>query len=663
MSQHAVELCALLVDETYGELTSRIFTILLRRGRLTIRLLQEHSQLSQRQLRHGLAVLIQQNLIYHFYEHDTKETFYEANVTAAYSLARSGKFIEIAEARYGSVGQNIVRNLLLLGQATVSNLIEACQSEKQQENGVGPSNGMNGNGHHNPFADQLEHTLSELYEVGFVEAVTSRMFRSPTDTRNEIEKTILKGSYGGSTKGTKQKEELEEIVREKLQALRDEDMEWKSKGKKRAHKGDLNGANGNSKRRRLSNGDHAQVYEGIRLDRDLLIRINYDKYIVTLRNNRLVELAYNRIGETTSHVYAEILRLMEERILRCQIDPKVDNTDDLLDGPSVTTMELAAALSPTINVATGIGKVSSDRINTSHLKIEISERKSNMKPEIYENAEEEDSEQDHDMNGNGNIPEVDEDSDSHGEDPFVDEQVGKASKQTARGTKRAKVTFDDEMPKTASSEESRLQQLKNHLLLLAADDCRFLRRCGENGKGEWTVDFENLVEHLKESEVNFILQENFGPEGHRLVRMMRKLGKVDEKMLYHAALLNQKDIRTKLAEMQMAGMVEVQCIPRDAAHTVNRSIYLWFFDADRVSSLLLNKIYKTMTRCLQRLEIERRRATGILSLAARSDVKNNETDALNGEQLNLLQNFRVKEEMLVGQIARLDDLVGIFRDY
>lgn len=401
------------------------------------------------------------------------------------------------------------------------------------------------------------------------------------------------------------------------------------------------------------------------MKRDLLLRINHEKFTVTLRNDRLVELAYHQIGETTSHVYAEILRLMEDSISRCQVDPKVDDTDDPYDRSAVTTMELAAALSPTINVATGIGKVSTDRINTSVLREEVMDRKTKIKPDLPRRAtsDEAESDHDHEMNGNENIPEVDGDSDSQGDDPFAEDYIRGEPEQASKGLKRAKVTFDSDTVMAASSEENRLLQLKNHLALLAADDCRFLRRCGDNGKGEWTVDFEPLVDHLKESEVNFILHENFGPEGHRLVRMMRKLGKLDEKFLYQAALLNQKDVRTKLAEMQMAGMVEVQCIPRDANHTVNRSIYLWFFDADRVSTLLLNRLYKTMTRCLQRLEIERRRAGGILSLAARSDVKNNETDALNGEQLNLLQNFRDKESMLLGQLARLDELVGIFRDY
>jgi DNA-directed RNA polymerase III subunit RPC3 len=401
------------------------------------------------------------------------------------------------------------------------------------------------------------------------------------------------------------------------------------------------------------------------MKRDLLLRINYEKFTVTLRNDRLVELVRDRIGETTSKVYAEVLRLIEDQISRCQLDPEIDDIDDLTDGPSITTMQLSTEISDEINIATGIGKAPSHKINTSLFKKEITERKLKTEEDIEDegggsaSSDEEESEQeDHEMNETETVTDATEDFEDHGEDHFKDET-------TANSHKRAKVTFEDDIAQPTSQEASdnRVLQLRNHLMLLATDSCRFLRRCGLDGRGQWTVDYDQLVDHLRETEVNLILFENFGLEGHRLVRMMRKMGKLDEKMLPNTALMSQKDLRTKLAEMQMAGMVEVQCVPRDAAHTVNRSIYLWFFDADRVASMLLHKVYKTMSRCLQRLEIERRRASGILSLAARSDVQEKIEVFFNGEQLNLLQNFRAKEEMLVGQLARLDDLVGIFRDY
>jgi DNA-directed RNA polymerase III subunit RPC3 len=366
-----------------------------------------------------------------------------------------------------------------------------------------------------------------------------------------------------------------------------------------------------------------------------------------------VELACDRIGETTSRVYAGVLQLIEDRIPRCQLDLKIDDVDDRPNGPSVSTIDLFAALGDTVNVAAGIGKSKRD---TRAPRKEIPEKGRNVRldsdgddDDNASNNERKPEEGNNDMNGNGDVPEIGQNSDSD-EDPVVEKAV-------VKGSKRPKVTFEEE---PEYSREDRLVQLKKHLELLEADECRFLRRCGQN---EWTVDFQDLVNHLKESEVNFILLENFGALGHRLIRMMRKYGKLDEKVLPQTALTTQKEIRTKLAEMQMAGIVEVQCIPRDAAHTVNRSIYLWFFDADRVTSMLLNNIYKTMTRCIQRLEIERRKASDILSLAVRSDVRENESEVLTAEQLNRLQNFRDKEEMLLGQAARLDGLVGIFRDY
>lgn len=401
--------------------------------------------------------------------------------------------------------------------------------------------------------------------------------------------------------------------------------------------------------------------------RDLLLRINYEKFTVTLRNDRLVELARERIGETTSRVYAEILRLMEHQIPRCQLDPDIDDMEDLADGPSITTRQLSCEISDEINVAMGIGKTSSNKINDSLFKKEISARRLKVEEGFDDEAhgtassEDEESEpEDHDMNGNGNgaVADATRVFDELGDDPFEDES-------NIKSLKRAKVTFEDDIvqPTAQEASENRLLQLKNHLMLLATDSCGFLRRCGSDGGGQWTVDYDYLIAHIRESEVNFMLLENFGQEGHRLVRMMRRLGKVDEKMLPNTALMGQKDIRTKLAEMQMAGMIEVQCIPRDSAHTVNRSIYLWFFDADRVTALVVTKIYKTMARCLQRLEIERRRASGILTLAARSDIQGDIEKALTPNQMNRLREFRSTEDKLVGQLARLDELVCIFRDY
>lgn len=389
----------------------------------------------------------------------------------------------------------------------------------------------------------------------------------------------------------------------------------------------------------------------------MVVRVNYEKCTVALRNRRLVELANSRIGETTAQVYAELLRLLVENIQRCRADPTVDDLDDIPDGPTITTMELSLAISKTVKLSKGIG----DPSHTNKLEIEKRAHADEAEVEAGTKSDDDVSDEGVEMNGIGNIPEVDEHSADDGDDPFAD---------ASRPAKRAKVTFQEKLPKgkqkqeTSDDRELRLTYLKRHLQLLAEDSCQFIRKCGNAGFNEWTVDFEPLVEHLRESELDTILLENFGQGGHRLVRMLRRLGKLEEKALPNLALMKQKDIRTKMAEMQMAGMVDIQEVPRDASRNTSRMIFLWYFDLERVSSILLDSVYKAMSRCFQRLEVEKRRASGILAMADRTDVREtSEEEVLDEAQLRMLEEIRTIEEKLLGQIARLDELVGIFRDY
>lgn len=662
-SKHAVELCALLVDEIYGELSSRIFTILLRRGRLQIKQLSRHTGLNDRQVQHGLVVLVQQGLVYFNSEKvsNVVTTYYEANHDAAYGLVRSGKIMEAVESRYGLDAKDVVQNLFLLGHTKVSDLEKvyerkAKSKSKNCANSNGESNGDNEQDKTPKISvGQLHAILIRLLEARIIQPVVSSMFLSPTDTYEKAERELLK-TYGGSTKGVKQKDEMNSKIRERLQAIRSEGQNWQLKCKKRPLNGaQSNGVNGAAKRRRLSNGgafvNSSSQYEddGSRLDPDLILRINYEKCIVALRNQQVVALANDRIGETTSLIYAQGLRLIEEKIERCRLDPKVDDMDDLVEGPTFTTMEVAAALSKSVNAARGIGKESgpSDHPPVSSQKAKKRRADGIDEDEVMATT-----------NGNANGADGDHEFDILRDDPFADEDI--------RPAKRTRVTFQDQLlsPSSYEDSENRILQVKKHLQILAQDECKFLRHLGGRGQGEWAVDFDAIIHYMQEAELDVMMLEKYGKSGHRLARMMRKLGKLDEKQLPNLALMKQKDIRTKLAEMQMAGVVDIQEVPRDAGRTTARTIFLWYFDTERVSAILLDSIYKSMSRCYQRLDVEKRRSQDILTLTERSDVRDQPPEEyLDESQVVILEEIRAKERNLLGQIHRLDEMVGVFRDY
>jgi DNA-directed RNA polymerase III subunit RPC3 len=229
-------------------------------------------------------VLVQENLVYHHFDEDTNATHYEAHPEAAYMLVRSGKIVEIARSRYGDLAAEIVGNLFLSGHSTVKELVswyqaKSAEVEAKRKREERLQNGHNGQGKASApvqtpapafSTGQIHGMLTELLESGLIQPLSGDMFLSPTDTYDNIAKETLKEEYGGNIKGTKQKEELKEKIRERLYALRSE-REWKPKGKKRSLNGNhANGVNGASKRRRLSNGavngDYYIEDDGTRLD-------------------------------------------------------------------------------------------------------------------------------------------------------------------------------------------------------------------------------------------------------------------------------------------------------------------------------------------------------------------------------------------------------------
>lgn len=377
----------------------------------------------------------------------------------------------------------------------------------------------------------------------------------------------------------------------------------------------------------------------------MIIRVNYEKCLVFLRSQRLILTVNDRIGKTTSLIYGEALRIIEEKISRCQLDPQVDLIGDDADCPVFTTMELTAAIGNHINPAVGIANLGDEKINANGYG-------TNSRSRTKTDA--------------ANYDSI---SDSENEIKLepVDEYITTSNDlHHSLETKRNQNTFhqDAHRKNISGHSENNTQYVKNHLMLLAADEYKFLRKCGNAGLGEWTVDFHVVVNHLREEELNSMLLENFGNSGHRIVRILRNLGKLEEKQLPNLALMKQKDVRTKLVELQIAGIVDIQEVPKDTSRSVYRTIFLWYFDQERVLKMFVDNVYKIMSRALQRLEVERRKEQEVLRLTQRSDVRDQDpSEYLDRGELLRLAGYFTKEELLLTQITRLDELIGVFRDY
>lgn len=366
----------------------------------------------------------------------------------------------------------------------------------------------------------------------------------------------------------------------------------------------------------------------------MVVRVNHEKLAVALRNQHLVEVAEHYIGVTTAFVYSKLLALMEDKIPRCRRDPLIDDPDEIEESPIISTIDIMTSLPKSLDMSQGIGKLTDE------------ERGAKVKADA-----DDDVDMARDVGQNGHVPEADLKSDSEEDDirPLT----------PARSNK---VTFENKKPEVLVDKRVRMEQVRQHLLLLSEDKRGFVKKLGGAGRTSWTVNFKELGGVLRDRELDTVIFAKFQEKGIRLARILREKGKLEEKQICNLALMKQKDARTLLVEMQMAGYVDIQEVPKDATRMPTKTFFLWYFDTERVTKLLTDGIYKAMCRSLQRLDVERYRDRMAIETSERTDV-NGDLELLTADTAIDLKNYLKKEELLSGLMAKLDKTAAVFRDY
>ncbi|PYI12803.1 DNA-directed RNA polymerase III subunit rpc3 [Aspergillus violaceofuscus CBS 115571] len=622
-SQYAAELCALLVEDNFGELFARIFSILQRYDRLSFPRLRFYSRLSDRQLRHGLAAMIQQHLIYHYTSYDEGVTYYEPNPQAAYYLVRSGKILAFIQDRLGKYAATVMSTIMYLGHAQISHLetLPELRSGPSEADGInddlegeGAEERVNGHNVDGPIEQPalLHPTLKALASHGYLIRVRDAQFQSYADNALDAERAIKSRPDVKQMKGKR----LEETVLDGTLAMLREKLD-----------GDLtrglmhNGLPRGAKRRPGSGSadksaqmdydmeDEAEEEnewsdddmggDATPMESGIVVRVNYEKLDVALRNRRFLDLAEVHASPATAQVYECLLRRIEYQTKQCR-----DSVEIPREGEEGEQYSVAIALSA------------------------VTEE---VDPQL-------------DLAGSIGPMEIQQPVSKRGKRALDEDGVNGTSHQ------------DFDAP-------SRTYEIDQHLSLLSQPPYNLTSKRVVSGLITWTVEFRHLARKLRHLELERVIEARYGDVALRVIRVLHAKGKLDEKRLQEISLLPFKDLRQVLASMQSGGFVDLQEVPRDAQRQPSRTIYLWFYDPDRIRNSILEDTYKAMSRCMQRLRFERSRLREFLEKTERSDVKGNEERYLSPAELTLLGQWRSKEALLLGEITRLDEMVAVMRDY
>ncbi|KAF2129058.1 DNA directed RNA polymeras-like protein III subunit Rpc82 [Dothidotthia symphoricarpi CBS 119687] len=649
------ELCTFLVEDVHGELAARVYSVLARHGRQTLAAIARASYLNGRQIKSGLVILLQQHLVFHS-GNDAPPTYYEIDWLNSYALVRLGKVTKLVEDRFGRKAANVMSNLLALGHTRVADLKDAYfpphtdtddDSDDGLANGAGTkrkrangthANGTNGgppepsltNGvHKQPKAngvtngvgaghdehasdehadgeitsvDDLYNTIERLIKCGWVRTVTETQYLSPGDMHDMLQQEAIEQDNAGVVAtGNKDKDKVHRGTQARKRKMRDD---WlivpKFTRRGPTSDSDHNGAN----KRVKMNGTNAWSASGASSPEDnLVIRVNPEKIAVAMRTEHLVQLVEQRLGYVTAQIYQTMLRMLEYNIPRCYEEwpepPPLNG--DLGEDMGIDPRFLVTARDV-------MKKLSRD--------LDICE----------------------------------------GLDPNAIVSI------TRKGHVRKNMLSQPTDPANLSTDE-KTRIVDKHIQMLAEDPLHFVTWHSRAGYSQWHIEFEEIAKQMIQNEVENTISARKGALGVKLIRALRKKGKLDERATCNAMMMSANDIRGVVNDLTVQGFVQTQEIPKVERREAKHSLHLIWYDRQRAREKLLHDTYKGMVRILQRIAFEREKALPLLSKAERSDVVGNEEKWLSKGELDALKKWKEVQEKLLLQLCREDDLVATLRDF
>ena len=565
--------------------------------------LAQKCHLPLRQIQHGLAVLVQAGLIYHITTGEGR-TFYDANPRNAYRLVRSGRVIGLVQNRYGKAAAAITRRLLVLGHATIGDLKQSTRLR-------------------NGSASRQNYSFDTM----------------PTDS-SSILVSAAEGGDGGDVNSA-----LEVLCRHGLvcrlrQAhFRTKTDTWQAAEEKVLSRPLLSAAKGTKAKEEIAAKIETEVEKQVDNHIDLT-RSGSSSMMSKMRKASDLDESkpLSKKRKTADDAATHQPELTPSSLL--------DDEFDSFNNSLVVRINHAriVALSRNNRLVALVSDIYGSHVSRTYEAV-----LRQLEPDLPDPTE---STSLGPENERSTLP-----------SPEVNEQ------RLAEELTHLEASCDSTEPRWTSINgcaNGITRQLKpetrSHLEVLCQEPYGFLSHASEHPE-KYVVVYSNLAVHLRNAEIFRIISSRFEKYAVRIIRLLLDKGKIDEKYLQEIVLMSAKELRQTLAKLQQAGFLELQEVPREAQRQPSRTMYLWFFDPDGARNVLIENTYKCMARCMQRMKVEREKVKPTIEKSERSDVRGQEEKFLAKAELEVLRAWQRKEEWLLGEVGRLDELIFVLRDF
>lgn len=211
-----------------------------------------------------------------------------------------------------------------------------------------------------------------------------------------------------------------------------------------------------------------------------------------------------------------------------------------------------------------------------------------------------------------------------------------------------------------SAKPSLLLLVNEFMKVLQSDEASFISRADDRSVGMFRINYEDIGTSLKLHVLENVIKKKFGSSSWRLFRVLLFNGLMDERQITKTALIQSTDVKSKLEELAVHKLVELQEIPRTADRAPSRAFYLWSVNLDRCFQELLSFIYRSIGTLLERRKWELKTRKVLLEKLEREDVKANQ-DILSAYDKNELDKINRILCYLDTSLQNLADLAVILQ--
>lgn len=617
-SKQLTDLCRILLKDIYGDLASQVVGVLFDRGRLSCKELARYTNLPVTTIQRTLIALIQNRFVLFWTEepgHSKRPavTYYISNWPEIYAVLWTGSTLDqVAELFSSKSNQNrrgmaleITKNMHVYGHMKTGDYLDSHSNYNEEEKAA------------------LVTTFTELVGSKLLTPLHDYDFFPNNDMYQKFlgEQKI---KVAQASAGLSESAKLAQAVQAATTQVNELKAQKHDKHAGLVKRDDLL-TNGNgvkipfNSKKGYGSKNAVSIADEYTADKDSVVAMSHGKFLLLARNKELVDFCSRRIGKVTAKVYAAVLKCYDSRVHECK--QKVFASDEF----NISAIEVAQRLEKGTDLVSVFPKKKSKKRKRSKKK---SKRKK-IKTE------------------HGGVVSLDSDSESESE---------------SSDSSDSELDSDSDSDSDRGSSHAKNEALNNHLEILSNSVIPFLRR-PPGSRGEYFVPFAELMEVVRQYAYDDIVEKKFGQLAVRILRVVREKQKVSETFLSTVALLNTVELRKYTSKMEAAGCLDIQEVARSADRAPSRTYYFWYHKAPRAYSLILEDLYKSMANLYTRLLAEQNTNSILLAKLQREDVKGNEDAYLSTQEKMELAELRRREEKIMVQMMRLDQLVRVFRDY